>query len=90
MSTVWKMLIAVAVVLGLCLANFLLEAIAQGFGSSLLGLVCSGGFAWRGGFGAHSLHRRIGMSRLEEGFQVFAVTVTLGVVILWIYSMVSP
>jgi hypothetical protein len=30
------------------------------------------------------------MSRLEEGFQVFAVTVTLGVVILWIYSMVSP
>jgi hypothetical protein len=30
------------------------------------------------------------MSRLEEGLQVFAVTVTLGVVILWIYSMVSP
>ena len=40
MSTVSKMLVAVAVVLGLCLANFLLEAIAHGFGSSLLGLVC--------------------------------------------------
>ena len=30
------------------------------------------------------------MSRLEEGFRVFAMTVTLGVVILWIYSMVTP
>jgi hypothetical protein len=39
-STVLKMLVAVAVVLGLCLANFLLEAIAHGFGSSLLGLIC--------------------------------------------------
>ena len=40
MSTISKVLVAVAVVLGLCLANFLIEAIANGFGSSLLGLIC--------------------------------------------------
>jgi hypothetical protein len=30
------------------------------------------------------------VKRALDGFQVFAMTVTLGVVILWIYSMVSP
>ena len=40
MRTVSKMLVVVAVVLGLCLANFLIEFIANGFGSSLLGLIC--------------------------------------------------
>jgi hypothetical protein len=44
MTTVAKLIIMAALVIGVCFLNFLVEAVARAFGSSLLGLVAMVGF----------------------------------------------
>jgi hypothetical protein len=39
MTTIAKLILVAAVVIGISFLNFLVEAVARGFGSSLLGLV---------------------------------------------------